>query len=111
MNKIQFSDVQLSNLSMLITIRDGIKRDPVSACCQFGLHADQASFFDDLSVDQILVIVANVGQECLFPPRQDLFSLLGLPLPLAGPISAVHPPHKAASHLPHKLQPQHLRSV
>lgn len=106
MGNIQFSDVQISNLSMLITIRDGIKRDPVSTCCQFGLRADQASFFGDLSIDQIFVIVANIGQECLFPPRQDLLSLLGLPLPLAGPITSVHPPHKAAFLPPQQSQPQ-----
>jgi hypothetical protein len=106
MGKIQFSDIQLSNLSMLITMRDGIKRDPVSACCQFGLRADQASFFGDLSIDQIFGIVANIGQECLFPPRQDLFSLLRLPLPLAGPITSVHPPHKAAALPPQKSQLQ-----
>ena len=100
MGNVQFSDMQLINLSMLITIRDNIKHDLVSACCEFGLRADQASFFGDLSINQILIIVANVGQECLFPPRQDILSLLKLPLPLSGPITSVHPPHKAASSPP-----------
>lgn len=101
MGNVQFSDVQLINLSMLITMRDSIKHDLVSACCKFGLRADQASFLSNLSIDQILVIVANVGHECMFPPRHDLVALLELPTPLAGPITAVHPPHKTASSLPH----------
>lgn len=96
MNTAQLSDVQLANLSMLITIRDHIKRDVVSACCRFGLRAEQANSFGELSIDRILAIVANIGQECLFPPRQDLFALLELPAPLARPITSVRPPPKAA---------------
>ena len=97
MNTVQLSDVQLVNLSMLITMRDNIKRDPVSACCRFGLHADQARFFGELPIDHILAMVANVGQECLFPPRRDLVDLLKLPVPLAGPIASVRPPITAAA--------------
>lgn len=96
MKTAQLSDVQLINLSILITIRDHIKRDPVSACCRFGLHAEQARFFADLSIDRILALVANVGQECLFPPRDDLLALLTLPAPLAGPITSVRPRRKKA---------------
>jgi hypothetical protein len=94
METVQFSDVQLINLSMLITMRDSIRQDIVSACCKFGLSADQAQLFSHLSIDQIFVLVANVGQECLFLPRPNLVSLLALPTPLTGPIAAVHPPHK-----------------
>ena len=100
MSTVQLSDVQLVNLSMLITMRDNIKRDPVSACCKFGLRADQASFFGDLPVERILAMVANVGQECLFPPRNDLLDLLKLPAPLAGPITSVRPPKMAPSSAP-----------
>jgi len=102
MSAVELSNVQLINLSMLLTIRDDIKRDVVSACCKFGLHADQARFFEALSIDHILAIVANVGEECLFPPRPDFFDLLEVPVPLAGPIAAVHPPNKAASRAPKK---------
>ena len=110
MSNVQFSDMQVINLSMLITIRDNIKRDLVSACCKFGLREDQASFFGDLSIDQIIVIVANIGQECLFPPRQDLVSLLELPVPLAGLITSVHPPHKAASSPKQEAMDQRTKS-
>lgn len=95
MSTIQLSDVQVANLSMLITLRDNIKRDPVSACCKFGLRADQATFFGDLSLEHILAMVANVGQECLFPPREDLLTILKLPVPLLGPFTSVRPPRKA----------------
>src|SRR5471032_468078 len=97
MGDVQFSDVQFLNLSMLITMRDSIKHDLVSGCCKFGLHVDQARFLGDLTFDQILVMVANIGHECLFPPRQDLVSLLTLPVPLAGPIASVHPPSQHPS--------------
>lgn len=91
MSAMRLSDVQLVNLSMLITMRENIKRDVVFACCRFGLHADQARFVGDLSIEQILAMVANVGHECLFPPRSDLLELLKLPVPLAGPITSVRP--------------------
>jgi len=99
MSNVQFSEVQLLNLSALFTIRDSLLHDPISACCKFGLSADQAHFIGTLSIDQILVVVLNVGQECLFLPRQDLVSLLALPAPLAGVMTSVHPPHKATTTL------------
>lgn len=95
MGHMQFSDVQLINLSLLVTVRDSLKHDRVAACCKFGLCAEQARFLESLSIDQILMLVANLGQECLFLPRQDIVALLALPLPLAGPLMAVHPPHHA----------------
>lgn len=100
MSNVQFSEVQLLNLSALVTVRDSIQHDLISACCTFGLSADQARLFSALSIDRILSIVVNVGQECLFLPRPDLASLVELPAPLAGPITSVHPPHKAAPSMP-----------
>ena len=97
MTTVQLTDMQLVNLSMLITLRDNIKRDAVAACCKFGLHAEQAQFVGNLSIEHILAAVANVGQECLFPPREDLLALLKLPAPLAGPMTLVRPPKKASS--------------
>lgn len=97
MSTVQFSEVQLLNLSALLTIRDSVHHDLVAACCKFGLSADQAQVIRALSINQVLVTVANVGQECLFLPRQDLVSLVGLPAPLAGPIASVHPPHRMVS--------------
>lgn len=91
---VQFSDVQLLNLSTLITIRDGIKRDPVSTCCRFGIGAEESKFLGNLTTENILGIVAHFGQEYLFIPRLDLLSLLQLPLPLTGPVAAARPLRK-----------------
>ncbi|WP_158592156.1 flagellar transcriptional regulator FlhD [Noviherbaspirillum sedimenti] len=101
MGNMQFSDVQIINLSLLITVRDSIKQDRIAACCKFGLCEAQARLLESLSIDQILILVANLGHECLFLPRQDMVSLLTLPLPLAGAVMAVHPPH----HAPYAPQP------
>lgn len=97
MRLLDLSNVQRMNLSMLLMIRDDIKEDVVSACCKYGLRADQASWLETQSIDDILAIVANVGHECLFPPRQDFLHLLQLPGPLAGPLVSVHPPNKIAA--------------
>ena len=103
---VQLSDVQRANLSMLMTLRDNIRRDPVSACCRFGLHAEQATLFAELSVEHILALVANVGQECLFLPREDLPALLKVPLPLSGAITSVRPLKVATASAPHALTAQ-----
>lgn len=96
-NNVHFSEVQLLNLSALLTIRDCVQHDLIAACCKFGLSSDQAHFISRLSVDEILVTVLHLGHECMLVPRQDLVSLLALPAPLAGPIASVHPPHKTTS--------------
>lgn len=85
----RLSDVQITNLTMLLTIRDGVLRDRPAACCQFALDAPQADRVGALTVQQILALVANVGDITLFPPRRDLLALLDLPLPLARPLATV----------------------
>ena len=97
MGTVGFSNLQRANLSMLITIRDDIKKDLVSACCKYGIQADQARVIENLSIDHVLAIVANLGEQCLFPPRQDFFQLLDVPVPLAGPLASVHPPSAVES--------------
>lgn len=110
MSTVQLSDVQLVNLSMLITLKDNIKQDPVAACCKFGLRAEHASFLADLSVERIFALVANVGQESLFPPRDDLLALLSVPVPLAGPITSVRPARKQAA-APSQREPARVQQV
>lgn len=95
MNTVTFTDVHLLNLRTLIIVRDCINADKALACCQFGLHADQASVIAALSIDRILSVVANVGAEALFLPRKDLLQLLELPPSLSGPILSAHPPQDA----------------
>ena len=63
----------------------------MSGGLKFGVRAEHIALFDELSADRIVAIVANIGQESLFPPRQDLPTLLALPLPLTGPLFSVRP--------------------
>jgi hypothetical protein len=95
MGPFELSEVQLANLNMLVMIRDFIKRDALAACCCFGLSQDLVQFVTALSSPQLFSIVVNIGNECLFLPRQDLVRLLSLPLPLLAPMFAVHPPRPA----------------
>ncbi len=97
MNQVQLSDVQLTNLTLLMTIRNSLQLDRIGTCCKFALDAAQADRFCSLSVQQIMAIVANVGEATLFPPRRDLIALLDLPLPLTRPMAAVHPSHPTAT--------------
>jgi len=89
MNHAQLSDVQIANLTLLLTIRDGVLQDRAAACCRFALDAAQADRLGAMSVQQVMAIVANVGDATLFPPRRDLTTLLDIPLPLARPLAAV----------------------
>ena len=90
MSTAQLSDVQLTNLTMLLTIRDGLRNDRLSTCCRYALDAAQSDRFASLDIQQIMTIVANVGDATLFPPRRDLIALLDLPPPLSRPLAAVY---------------------
>jgi hypothetical protein len=90
MQQAQLSDVQLTNLTLLLTIRDGLLHDRPVTCCRFALDAAQADRIGTMNVPQIIALVANVGETTLFPVRRDLIALLELPLPLSRPLAAVH---------------------
>lgn len=96
MNHAQLSDVQIANLTLLLTIRDGVLLDKTSACCRFALDGAQADRLGTISVQQVMAIVANVGDTSLFPPRRDLIALMDIPLPLARPLAAVRAHHSSA---------------
>jgi len=89
---IHLTEVQLSNLTLMLTMRDSIGRDSTLACCLFGLREPDAHYLASLSPTQILAIVTNLGNETLFSPRSDLFALLRSALPLAGTLCAARPP-------------------
>lgn len=93
MAAIEFSEVAMFNLSLLLTMRDSIGRDPALACGQFGLRESDALHLASLSPTQILAIVANVGSQALFSLRPDLFEVMRAPVPLAATLFAVHPPN------------------
>ena len=82
------SDVQIANLTLLLTIRDSVGQDRAAACCRFALDAEQADRLSALSVQQVMALVANLGDTTLFPPRRDLLRLLDTPLPLVRPLAA-----------------------
>ena len=89
MNPAQLSDVQMTNLTLLLTIRDGVHSDRTAACCKFALDAAQADRIGAMGIQQIMAIVANLGDATLFPARRDLVALLDAPLPLARPLAVV----------------------
>jgi len=88
-NTVQLSDVQLLNLSVLMTVQASIKKDPVAACYKFNLRDDQAHRVAGLGQQQLQAIVANRGHESLFNLRDDFWQLLDAPLGLQGPLSTV----------------------
>lgn len=88
-NTIYLSDVQLLNLSALMTIQASIKKDPVAACFKFNLSAAQAQRFEGLGQQQLQAIVANRADESLFKLRDDFWPLLDAPLGLQVPLSTV----------------------
>ena len=86
---VHLSDVQLLNLSVLMTLQASIKQDPVAACYQFNLRDDQARRLEALGHQHLQTIVANRGHESLFKIRDDFWPLLDAPPGLQGPLSTV----------------------
>ena len=90
MSYLLLTDVQSTNLHLLHTIRLGVELDRVTTSCKFALNAALADHLRTLSHEQLWSVVVHVGQNTLFPPRQDLLALLQTPIPLTGPLAAVH---------------------
>ena len=88
-NAVHLSDVQLLNLSVLMTMQASIKNDPVAACLKFNLSAAQAQRVEGLGQQQLQAIVANRADESLFKLRDDFWPLLDAPLGLQVPLSTV----------------------
>ena len=88
-NTVPLSDVQLLNLSVLMTIQASIKKDPVAACYRFNLRDNQARRVEGLGQQQLQAIVANRGDESLFELRGDFWPLLDAPPGLHVPLSTV----------------------
>ena len=88
-DNVHLSDVQLLNLSMLMTIQASVEKDPVTTCFKFNLSADEAARIDGLRQEQLQAIVANRGHESLFKLREDFWALLDIPPGLQGTLSRV----------------------
>lgn len=96
MEILQLTDVQSTNLHLLQVIRLGIELDRIETCCRFALDSTLADHLQTLGHEQLWSVVAHVGQNTLFPPRQDLLALLQAPRPLAGPLAAVQSPRPSS---------------
>ena len=73
------NDVQRANFIILSLIRDAARDDAGTACCRFGLSLVQLKAISELPPDEVMAIVAGMGNEALFFPRDDLDRLLKLP--------------------------------
>ena len=91
-NAVHLSDIQLLNLSVLLTLQANIKKDPVAACFKFNLSIDEGTRVESLGQQQLQAIVANRGDESLFKLRDDFWPLLDAPPGLQGPLSIVRFP-------------------
>lgn len=89
---VQFSEVQLLNLSFLLAIQASIRRDPVAACYKFKLGATQAARLAEVPPEKVQAFVANLGHTSVFTLRPDLFQLMDAPLGLQRPLATVHMP-------------------
>lgn len=94
------SDVEATNLNMLSTIKLGIEANLVLTSSKFALSAALAGRLRDLSQQQLLAFVVQVGQTTLFPPRDDLLALLDAPLALTGLLAAARAPRPAPASSP-----------
>lgn len=88
-NSVHFSDVQLLNLSFLMTIQADILRDPIAACHKYRLNAALAPKLAALSPDQMQSLIVNLNHEFLFILRDDFAQLLDSPSGLLGTLSTV----------------------
>jgi hypothetical protein len=91
-NTVYLSDVQLLNLSVLMTVQASVRRDRVAACYRFNLSAEQACRVESLGQEQLQMIVANRGHESVFNLRDDFWRLIDVPAGLHAPLSTVRLP-------------------
>jgi len=73
------NDVQQLNYTNLATVRDAAREDPIAACCRYGISRDLLEMLSKLTPENVMHIVARLGDEVLFPPREDLGTLLSAP--------------------------------
>lgn len=72
-----------------MTIQGSIRKDMVAACYKYRLTADHAPKLADMTPEQMQTLVANLGHECLFRPRDDFLQLLSSLPGLLGALSTV----------------------
>ena len=62
MNQAQLSDVQIANLTLLLTIRDSVRYDKPAACCRFALDGAQAARLGAISIQHLSGWIDTPGQ-------------------------------------------------
>jgi hypothetical protein len=85
------NDVQHANFIILSLIRDAARDDPGTACCRFGMTLAQLKAISELPPDEVMAIVAGMGNEALFFPRDDLDRLLKLPRSVSAVLASAMP--------------------
>ena len=85
------NDVQRANFIILSLISDAARDDPGTACCRFGLTLVQLKAISELPPDEVMAIVAGMGNEALFFPRDDLDRLLKLPRSVSAVLASATP--------------------
>ena len=83
MTTMPLNEVQYLNYAILSTVRDAAREDPAAACCSFGLSQAQLHTIGALTPAALMSIVARMGNEALFVPREDFETLLTLPAPVS----------------------------
>lgn len=76
---LNLNPIQELNFSILHLVRDAARSDLAAACCRFGLTLDQLRAIGQLTPADVMRIIARMGDEALFAPREDLDSLLATP--------------------------------
>ncbi len=92
MGPLSLTDVQSANLHHLYAIRLAIENDKVAACYRFAVDLSLADRLQQMHLGQLMTFVSVVGSTTLFPPRDDLVSLLSQPTALTGPLAAAKTP-------------------
>lgn len=94
---VQFSEIQLLNLSYLMAMQACSCKDLVAASNKYGVSAAQAQKVAKLGMEKIPALVANFGHECLCTPRDDLLQLLTQPSGVVVTFSGVSAAPQSAS--------------
>jgi hypothetical protein len=97
MASINWSEVQTLNFTAIALVRDAAREDLAAACCRFGLSRDLLQRISTLTHNDVMSLVAQVGEEPLFVPRGDLPNLLSAH-PTVLPVLATTLPKRHVGH-------------
>ncbi len=73
------SNIQLSNLFLLIAIHTAGREDPCDACLRFQLVEEELLAIASLNLSELWELIIRAGQISLFLPRPDLATFISMP--------------------------------